>query len=99
MKFVCDNCQAKYQIGDDKVAGKTVRMKCRKCGYNIKVSPMPGTEHAASGDVPSMHDAPVSLAPASLQTHAVAPTPAPVAAAPAPPAEQGRSWDDESTSL
>ena len=38
MKFVCDNCQAKYQIGDDKVAGKTVRMKCRKCGYNIKVT-------------------------------------------------------------
>ena len=39
MKFVCDNCQAKYQIGDDKVAGKTVRMKCRKCGYDIKVTP------------------------------------------------------------
>jgi predicted Zn finger-like uncharacterized protein len=38
MKFVCDNCKAKYQIGDDKIAGKTVRMKCRKCGHLIQVS-------------------------------------------------------------
>src|SRR5262249_10963871 len=38
MKFLCDNCKAKYQIGDEKVAGKTVRMKCRRCGYLIQVS-------------------------------------------------------------
>jgi predicted Zn finger-like uncharacterized protein len=37
MKFVCDQCKAKYQISDDKVAGKTVRMKCRKCGHLIEV--------------------------------------------------------------
>ena len=33
LKFLCDNCKAKYQIADEKVAGKTVRMKCRKCGH------------------------------------------------------------------
>lgn len=38
MKFLCDNCKAKYQIGDDKVAGKTVRMKCRRCGHMIQVN-------------------------------------------------------------
>src|SRR5262249_51490287 len=38
MKFFCDNCKAKYQIGDDKIAGKVVRMKCRRCGYDIHVS-------------------------------------------------------------
>ncbi|AUX21040.1 hypothetical protein SOCEGT47_015180 [Sorangium cellulosum] len=38
MKFICDNCKAKYQIGDDKVAGKMVRMKCRRCGHLIQVS-------------------------------------------------------------
>lgn len=38
MKFVCDNCKAKYQIADDKVAGKTVRMKCRRCQHLITVS-------------------------------------------------------------
>ncbi|MBV9945454.1 MAG: zinc-ribbon domain-containing protein, partial [Myxococcales bacterium] len=37
MKFLCEQCKAKYQIADDKVAGKTVRMKCRKCGHLIEV--------------------------------------------------------------
>lgn len=37
MKFVCDQCKAKYQIADDKVVGKTVKMKCRKCGHMIEV--------------------------------------------------------------
>ncbi|MCL2449759.1 MAG: zinc-ribbon domain-containing protein, partial [Polyangiaceae bacterium] len=37
MKFLCEQCKAKYQISDDKVAGKTVRMKCRKCGHLIEV--------------------------------------------------------------
>jgi predicted Zn finger-like uncharacterized protein len=37
VKFLCDQCKAKYQISDDKVAGKTVRMKCRKCGHLIEV--------------------------------------------------------------
>ncbi|MEM9067389.1 MAG: GYF domain-containing protein [Myxococcota bacterium] len=35
MKFLCDNCKAKYQIPDEKIAGRTLRMKCRKCGHNI----------------------------------------------------------------
>lgn len=37
MKFLCEQCKAKYQIADEKVAGKTVRMKCRKCGHLIEV--------------------------------------------------------------
>jgi len=37
VKFLCEQCKAKYQIADDKAAGKTVRMKCRKCGYLIEV--------------------------------------------------------------
>lgn len=37
MKFLCDNCKAKYQIADEKAAGKTIRMKCRKCGHQIEV--------------------------------------------------------------
>jgi predicted Zn finger-like uncharacterized protein len=37
LKFLCEHCKAKYQISDDKVAGRTVRMKCRKCGGNIEV--------------------------------------------------------------
>jgi predicted Zn finger-like uncharacterized protein len=32
MKFLCGNCKAKYQIADEKASGKTLRMKCRRCG-------------------------------------------------------------------
>src|SRR5512132_2229296 len=38
MKFLCPSCKAKYQIADEKVAGRSVRMKCRKCGHMIHVS-------------------------------------------------------------
>ena len=51
MKFLCDNCKAKYQIGDDKVAGKTVRMKCRKCGHLIELR-AEVTESSAMGNSP-----------------------------------------------
>src|SRR5262245_62143712 len=37
MKFICENCKAKYQIGDDKIAGRSVRMKCRRCGHLIQI--------------------------------------------------------------
>ncbi len=47
MKFLCDQCKAKYQIADEKVQGKTLRMKCRKCGHVIEIRA--ATEAAATG--------------------------------------------------
>lgn len=50
MKFLCDNCKAKYQIPDEKIAGRTLRMKCRKCAHNIIIrgpkveSPIPARQ-------------------------------------------------------
>ena len=38
MKITCQSCQAKYTIADEKVAGKTVKIKCKKCGATIVVS-------------------------------------------------------------
>ena len=35
MKFVCESCSTKYQIAEEKVAGKTLRMNCRKCSKPI----------------------------------------------------------------
>jgi hypothetical protein len=37
MKFLCRNCKAKYQIADDKVVGRTLRMTCQQCGEPIVV--------------------------------------------------------------
>jgi predicted Zn finger-like uncharacterized protein len=47
MKFLCDQCKAKYQIADEKVQGKTLRMKCRKCGHVIEIRALTGdTKHS-----------------------------------------------------
>src|SRR5450432_980985 len=52
MKFLCPSCKAKYQIADEKVAGRSVRMKCRKCGHVIQVSSIAGVGDAILGSVP-----------------------------------------------
>lgn len=37
MKIVCDACQAKYSISDDKVQGKVFKIRCKKCSNVIVV--------------------------------------------------------------
>jgi predicted Zn finger-like uncharacterized protein len=44
MKIVCDACQAKYSIADDKVRGKVFKIRCKKCSHVIVVR---GTDDAA----------------------------------------------------
>ena len=46
MKFLCDNCKAKYQIPDEKIRGRTLKMKCRKCEHPIVIRG-PRTEEPA----------------------------------------------------
>lgn len=35
MKFSCDTCHARYTIADEKVRGKILRVRCKKCGSSI----------------------------------------------------------------
>lgn len=59
MKISCDSCQSKFTVGDDKVAGNILRIRCKKCGSTLVVNGAEGTtttEPAASS---------ASLAPAS----------------------------------
>jgi hypothetical protein len=37
MKFLCGNCKAKYQLPDEKVVGRTLRMNCRQCKAPILI--------------------------------------------------------------
>ncbi len=37
MKFYCDNCSTKYLIGDEKVRGKILRIRCKVCDHIIVV--------------------------------------------------------------
>src|SRR5262249_42315902 len=85
MKFLCDNCKAKYQIGDEKVAGKTVRMKCRRCGHAIVVSAKLTESSVARGvsELPPAPSPEVEAPPPSGPRHPAAPLPV--------------SSDDEST--
>ena len=38
MKFVCDSCRSRYEIADEKVAGKSLQIRCRNCGHLIRLS-------------------------------------------------------------
>lgn len=37
MKFNCDRCQTRYSIGDDKVRGKVLKIRCKTCGHIVVV--------------------------------------------------------------
>src|SRR6478736_4735717 len=96
MKFLCPSCKAKYQIGDEKVAGRSVRMKCRKCGYVIQVSSVPGLGDALPGSEPPPPDSssdvvgnaaavdvlPADVMPSAPPPAAGTPRPAPAKSAP-----------------
>jgi predicted Zn finger-like uncharacterized protein len=53
MKFVCNHCKAKYQLADEKVAGRTLRMTCRSCGQEIVIRSDPTQQAAASLRAPA----------------------------------------------
>jgi predicted Zn finger-like uncharacterized protein len=38
MKISCQSCQAKYTIADEKVLGKIVKIRCKKCGATIVIN-------------------------------------------------------------
>jgi predicted Zn finger-like uncharacterized protein len=66
MKFLCGNCKAKYQIADEKASGKTLRMKCRRCGHDILID----------GHNVSSSSAPPPAAAAPRRPASVVPSPA-----------------------
>ncbi len=85
MKFLCPSCKAKYQIADDKVVGRSVRMKCRKCGFVIPLSeipPAPVTVPPEEGAapppvVPRAPSAPLLIPPSGAPDPTVAPAQSP----------------------
>ncbi len=59
MKFSCDRCQTRYSIGDDKVRGKVLKIRCKTCGNIVVVrEQLPTVQGEASGyAVPQMASA------------------------------------------
>src|SRR5688572_9847363 len=48
MKIICESCRTKYSISDDKVRGKVIKLKCKKCQNMIVVK---GTDGTAEGGI------------------------------------------------
>jgi predicted Zn finger-like uncharacterized protein len=57
MKIICNSCQSKYTVSDEKVQGKTVKIKCRKCGATILVNSSGATTTNASDPAVAAADA------------------------------------------
>src|SRR5580692_841017 len=97
MKFVCDRCQTKYSIADEKVRGKILKVRCKSCTNIITVR-----DEAAAAASPRRPSAPASPVGGRPPTPAVPRAPLAVPAAPPPverraaprpePADDGVSW-------
>ncbi|WP_394843376.1 zinc-ribbon domain-containing protein [Pendulispora brunnea] len=53
MKISCQSCQAKYTIADEKVLGKIVKIRCKKCGATIVINGNEPEATASSGGAAS----------------------------------------------
>jgi len=99
MKFVCDRCQTKYSIADEKIRGKILKVRCKSCTNIITVREEGAGVAAAVRRVSAPATplgAPVPRAPTPAAARApVAPAPPPAErrAAPRPePPDDGASW-------
>ncbi len=64
MKIVCDSCQAKYSIADEKVQGKAFKIRCKKCNHIIVVkSGAAESPAAAPAPAPEPQPAPPAAEP------------------------------------
>ncbi len=52
MKIQCQSCQAKYTIADEKVLGKVVKIRCKKCSSTIVIN---GNEQQHAEDAADTH--------------------------------------------
>ncbi len=66
MKIVCDACQAKYSIADDKIQGKAFKIRCKKCNHVIVVRGS-GEGAASAGASADKAKAAQAAAPAAEQ--------------------------------
>lgn len=73
MRFVCQHCDAKYTIADEKVSGKVLRVRCKQCGTIIEVRdpasakslapPSPTSQKKSRPSAPAPRDGKIAKAP------------------------------------
>ncbi|GAB4289669.1 MAG: hypothetical protein Kow0090_02540 [Myxococcota bacterium] len=52
MRFCCEQCGSRYSIADEKISGKIVKIKCKKCGNLIRLEGAPKTDEVESKPLP-----------------------------------------------
>lgn len=70
MKVVCESCQAKYQVPDERVAGKKLKIRCKRCGATVLIrgdliengAPQNGSGYDRASSVPAESLAPIETA-------------------------------------
>ncbi len=50
MKFLCDRCKTRYSIGDDRVRGKILKIRCKNCANVITVREGMAVDDSAPAD-------------------------------------------------
>jgi predicted Zn finger-like uncharacterized protein len=86
MQFGCESCKAQLQIADEKVRGKRLIVRCRRCGAKIALA-----DPALSNSSPRLVVAPAS-APGPMR---IVPRPAPDPERPASDDESTRAMDSD----
>jgi predicted Zn finger-like uncharacterized protein len=56
MKITCHSCQSKYNVADEKVQGKTVKIRCKKCGATLVISADGVQDSGAAAAPPALAD-------------------------------------------
>ncbi len=87
MKFVCDRCQTKYSIADEKVRGKILKVRCKSC-TNIITVREEGAVAGAGVAAPRRPSAPAATIGSPGSPPARPPTPSVPRAPLAPPVER-----------
>jgi len=49
MKITCSTCAARYSVPDERIRGRAVRVRCKRCGAPIQVEGPAGEWHVALG--------------------------------------------------
>jgi predicted Zn finger-like uncharacterized protein len=62
LKFVCDKCKTRYSIGEERVRGKILKIRCKNCANVITVRE--GMNPAVDAAAPAVAPAATSSAPA-----------------------------------
>ena len=52
MKISCQSCHSKYNVADEKIQGKIVKIRCRKCGATIVVNASGGASANGTSAAP-----------------------------------------------